>query len=236
MPQWLLSRNGVGRPRSPARVLLLATVPWPTLNARGELPGVAEILPPMYFATVALPSGPDLLRAGVAHDPAGIVHTGHRRQKPGLQRGSGDDMEYAISLMTLADVDDVAEIEKQSFPIPWSRAAFVDELTRNARALYIVVRDESETTVGYGGMWLVCDEAHVTNIAVRSDRRRRGVGTAVRIGLMGLGSVEGSKPHDFEVRVSNRPAQELYSRLGFRPLGLGLVTIWITREDALTWA
>ena len=75
-------------------------------------------------------------------------------------------MEYAISLMTLADVDEVVEIEKQSFPIPWSRASFIDELTRNERALYIVIRDESGTMVGYGGMWLVCDEAHVTNIAV----------------------------------------------------------------------
>ena len=142
-------------------------------------------------------------------------------------------MEYAVSLMTLADVDDVAEIEKQSFPIPWSRAAFVDELTRNARALYIVVRDESETTVGYGGMWLVCDEAHVTNIAVRSDRRRRGVGTAVMIGLMGLAQSKGANRMTLEVRVSNRPAQELYSRLGFRPAGVRPRYYMDNREDAL---
>ncbi len=150
-----------------------------------------------------------------------------------MQRGSGDEMEYAVSLMTLADVDDVAEIEKQSFPIPWSRAAFVDELTRNARALYIVVRDESETTVGYGGMWLVCDEAHVTNIAVRSDRRRRGVGTAVMIGLMGLAQSKGASRMTLEVRVSNRPAQELYSRLGFRPAGVRPRYYMDNREDAL---
>ena len=60
-------------------------------------------------------------------------------------------MEYTVSLMTLADVDDVVEIERQSFPIPWSRAAFIDELTRNERALYVVIRDESGTMVGYGG-------------------------------------------------------------------------------------
>jgi len=142
-------------------------------------------------------------------------------------------MEYAISLMTLADVDEVVEIEKQSFPIPWSRAAFVDELTRNMRALYIAVRDESGTTVGYGGMWLVCDEAHVTNIAVRSDRRRQGVGTAVMIGLMGLAQSKGANRMTLEVRVSNRPAQELYSRLGFRPAGVRPRYYMDNREDAL---
>ncbi|MBP7891986.1 MAG: ribosomal protein S18-alanine N-acetyltransferase [Firmicutes bacterium] len=142
-------------------------------------------------------------------------------------------MEYTISLMTLADVDEVVEIEKQSFPIPWSRAAFVDELTRNMRALYIAVRDESGTTVGYGGMWLVCDEAHVTNIAVRSDRRRQGVGTAVMIGLMGLAQSKGANRMTLEVRVSNRPAQELYSRLGFRPAGVRPRYYMDNREDAL---
>lgn len=142
-------------------------------------------------------------------------------------------MEYAVSLMTLADVDDVVRIEKQSFPVPWSRAAFIDELTRNARALYIVVRDESGTTVGYGGMWLVCDEAHVTNIAVRSDRRRQGVGTAVMVGLMGLAQSKGANRMTLEVRVSNRPAQELYNRLGFRSAGVRPRYYMDNREDAL---
>jgi len=150
-----------------------------------------------------------------------------------LQRGSGDEMEYAVALMTLADVNDVVEIEKQSFPIPWSTAAFVDELTRNERAVYIVIRDESGTMVGYGGMWLVCDEAHVTNIAVRSDRRRQGAGTAVMIGLMGLARSKGANRMTLEVRVSNRPAQELYGRLGFRPAGVRPRYYMDNREDAL---
>jgi ribosomal-protein-alanine N-acetyltransferase len=142
-------------------------------------------------------------------------------------------MEYAVALMTLADVNDVVEIEKQSFPIPWSTAAFVDELTRNERAVYIVIRDESGTMVGYGGMWLVCDEAHVTNIAVRSDRRRQGAGTAVMIGLMGLARSKGANRMTLEVRVSNRPAQELYGRLGFRPAGVRPRYYMDNREDAL---
>ncbi len=142
-------------------------------------------------------------------------------------------MEYTVSLMTLADVDDVAEIERQSFPIPWSRAAFVDELTRNERALYIVVRDESGTAAGYGGMWLVCEEAHVTNVAVRSDRRRRGAGTAIMIALMGMAQARGASRMTLEVRVSNRPAQELYRRLGFVPAGVRPRYYMDNREDAL---
>ncbi len=150
-----------------------------------------------------------------------------------MQRGSGDEMEYAVSLMTLADVDDVVEIEKQSFPIPWSRAAFVDELSRNDRALYMVIRDESGTMVGYGGIWLVCDEAHVTNIAVRSDRRRQGVGTAIMIGLMGLAQLKGANRMTLEVRVSNRPARDLYEKLGFRSTGVRPRYYMDNREDAL---
>ena len=142
-------------------------------------------------------------------------------------------MEYTVSLMTLADVDDVVEIERQSFPIPWSRAAFIDELTRNERALYVVIRDESGTMVGYGGMWLVCDEAHVTNIAVRSDRRRQGVGTAIMIGLMGFAQSKGADRMTLEVRVSNRPAQELYRGLGFVPAGVRPRYYIDNREDAL---
>jgi len=135
--------------------------------------------------------------------------------------------------MTLADVDDVVEIERQSFPIPWSRAAFIDELTRNERALYVVIRDESGTMVGYGGMWLVCDEAHVTNIAVRSDRRRHGVGTAIMVGLMGFAQSKGADRMTLEVRVSNLPAQELYRGLGFVPAGVRPRYYIDNREDAL---
>ena len=142
-------------------------------------------------------------------------------------------MEHTVSLMTLADVDDVVEIERQSFPIPWSRAAFIDELTRNERAFYIVTRDESGTMTGYGGMWLVCDEAHVTNIAVHAGRRRLGVGTAIMIGLMGLAQSKGAKRMTLEVRVSNRPAQELYEKLGFRPAGVRPRYYMDNREDAL---
>jgi ribosomal-protein-alanine N-acetyltransferase len=135
-------------------------------------------------------------------------------------------MEYAVSLMTLADVNDVVEIEKQSFPIPWSTAAFVDELTRNERAVYIVIRDESGTMVGYGGMWLVCDEAHVTNIAVRSDRRRQGAGTAVMIGLMGLARSKGARLW----RCASQTGRHRNSTAdsGSDRLESGPATIWIT--------
>lgn len=150
-----------------------------------------------------------------------------------MKRGSCDEMEHTVSLMTLADVDEVAEIERQSFPIPWSGAAFIDELTRNPRALYLVVRDGLGKMVGYGGMWLVCDEAHVTNIAVLSNCRRQGVGTAIMVGLMGLAQSKGASRMTLEVRVSNRPAQELYAKLGFVPAGVRPRYYMDNREDAL---
>src|SRR2546423_15440252 len=77
--------------------------------------------------------------------------------------------------MSLDDIDGVQEVERASFPVPWPANAFRHELTQNKNARYIVAR-EGDRIVGYAGLWLVVDEAHITTFAVHPDQRRRRIG------------------------------------------------------------
>jgi ribosomal-protein-alanine N-acetyltransferase len=119
-----------------------------------------------------------------------------------------------ISRMSLDDIDDVIVLERLSFIIPWSREAFVEELTKNKFALYISARINGRV-IGYAGMWKVCDEGHITNVAVHPEYRRNGVGRKLVEGLIELAKKEEISRMTLEVRRSNTVAQELYSKYGF---------------------
>ncbi|BDG62454.1 ribosomal-protein-alanine acetyltransferase [Caldinitratiruptor microaerophilus] len=134
--------------------------------------------------------------------------------------------------MSLADIDGVMVVERLSFPTTWSRQAFVHEVTANTHARYFVAR-AGRQVVGYGGMWLILDEAHVTNIAVHPDWRGRGIGEALMRRLMDCARSYGITRMTLEVRVSNHAAQNLYVKLGFRPAGIRKGYYTDTHEDAL---
>ncbi len=140
-----------------------------------------------------------------------------------------------IRLMTLQDVDDVQEIEKGCFSVPWSRAAFEQEITGNQCARYLVA-ELSGRVVAYAGMWLVIDEAHITNIAVHPDHRGKGYGELVTRALMQLASDTGMVWMTLEVRRSNAVAQALYHKVGFIDVGYRKRYYDDNREDALIMA
>jgi len=140
-----------------------------------------------------------------------------------------------IGLMTLDDVDPVSEIERQSFAIPWSRDAFVQEVTENRCARYLVAREDG-AAVAYAGMWLVLDEGHVTNIAVRSDKRGLGIGEKIARALMQLAADTGIRYMTLEVRRGNLAAQALYKKLGFQEVGFRKRYYADNNEDALVMA
>lgn len=142
-------------------------------------------------------------------------------------------MNLNVSAMCLNDLDDVCELERLSFPTPWSKDSFRDELTNNSRATYLMVRDEGGAAVAYGGFWLVFDEAHVTNVAVHPAFRRRGIGRRLMIALMCSALAKGALRMTLEVRVSNCGAQQLYRQLGFVGEGVRRGYYLDTREDAL---
>jgi len=139
--------------------------------------------------------------------------------------------DYEISLMTGADVDGMCIIENASFSTPWSRQSIEGELT-NSCARYLVARKDGEV-IGYAGMWLIIDEAHVTNVAVRADMRGKGIGAALMERLIQLAADSGMIWMTLEVRRSNKVAQGLYHKFGFIDVGYRKRYYEDNQEDAL---
>jgi ribosomal-protein-alanine N-acetyltransferase len=137
-----------------------------------------------------------------------------------------------IEPMIVADIPDVHDIERASFPIPWPVYAFRQELETNRMARYLVVRAGDET-VAYAGIWLMVDEAHVTTFAVMPNWRRRGIGGRLMLAVLSLAEQVGASVATLEVRLSNIAARNLYQRFGFRPVGVRPRYYSDNAEDAL---
>ncbi len=130
-----------------------------------------------------------------------------------------DEAEVVVRDMYLSDLDAVMRIEAASFSTPWSRNQFQSELMENNFAAYLVL-DFHGRVVSYGGMWIILDEAHVTNVAVHPDFRGYHLGERMMQGLMGKAKSLGAGRMTLEVRRSNQVAQNLYQKLGFIQLGV----------------
>lgn len=134
--------------------------------------------------------------------------------------------------MTIDDLDDVMEVEVSSFTLPWSREAFFNELTKNQFAHYLVLEVDHKI-VGYCGMWIIVDEAHITNIAILPDYRGMKLGEALMGKVIELARVLGALRMTLEVRVSNERAQRLYRKFGFENGALRKQYYTDNMEDAL---
>lgn len=134
--------------------------------------------------------------------------------------------------MELRDVDAVVDIEENSFPIPWTKNSFVTELTKNKLARYCVVEVDG-VIAAYGGMWLVVDEAHITNIAVHPKYRGIGAGKKIVEALIEEGKKINIYKMTLEVRRSNIVAQELYKKYDFMFCGVRPGYYHDNGEDAI---
>jgi [ribosomal protein S18]-alanine N-acetyltransferase len=137
-----------------------------------------------------------------------------------------------IEEMRIDDIDPVQEVERASFPVPWPANAFRHELTQNKNAHYIVAK-EGEHIVGYAGLWLSLDEAHITTFAVLPQYRRRKIGERMLLSLFERAEKLGAEWLTLEVRASNLPAQRLYEKYGFRPAGVRRRYYSDNNEDAI---
>lgn len=137
-----------------------------------------------------------------------------------------------IDEMKLDDIDAVQLVERASFPVPWPANAFRHELTQNRNAHYIVAR-EGDHIVGYAGLWLSLDEAHITTFAVLPEHRRRRIGERMLLSLFERAEKLGAEWLTLEVRASNLPAQRLYEKYGFRPAGVRRRYYSDNNEDAI---
>jgi ribosomal-protein-alanine N-acetyltransferase len=161
---------------------------------------------------------------------------------------------YIVEPMRLRDIKEVMEIERVSFPSPWSARAYRYELRENDLSHYFVVRQcqtakpgsglltrvrhslgvgTPPAILGYGGFWMMVDEAHISTIAVQPNWRQRGIGELLLVAMLDRAIELGAEIATLEVRVSNVTAQNLYRKYDFEQAGLRRKYYRDRDEDAL---
>lgn len=154
------------------------------------------------------------------------------------------NLPYLIQPMLLDDVPTVHAIEQEAFSLPWSAAAFTHEIRENTSSQYLVLRYKpyiyepairrflprsvrhlvqspanDPSLIGYGGYWMILEEAHICTLAIRSSWRGRGLGELMLLSLIESALARQAELVTLEVRVSNQRAQNLYLKYGFEIVG-----------------
>lgn len=139
--------------------------------------------------------------------------------------------EIALLPMSLQDIADVLMVEKVCFTQPWSREAFEEQIL-SPWTCYLVAKAGGRL-LGYAGMYVILEDAHVTNVAVHPDARGQGLGRRLMEALIERAVRRGALRMDLEVRESNAVAQGLYRSLCFHSVGRRPAYYDHPREDAL---
>jgi ribosomal-protein-alanine N-acetyltransferase len=166
-----------------------------------------------------------------------------------------------VEPMRLVDIEAVLDIDRLSFPLPWSASSYRYELTQNAHSYFFValapqsgaaapragwrerlsdlLRSSPEAAapprlvVGYAGFWYIVDEAHISTIAVHPDWRGQGAGEQLLVAVLERALDLNAVQATLEVRVSNTRAQNLYRKYGFEEVGRRRRYYRDNGEDAL---
>jgi ribosomal-protein-alanine N-acetyltransferase len=152
-------------------------------------------------------------------------------------------MTMTIREMDRGDIPFVAALEAQVYDEPWSPRVFFDELAMENRA-YVVVTNGDARIVGYGGLLVVDEDAHITTLAVAPEVRGRRLGKRLMLALVDKALRVGARHLTLEVRLSNSSAQGLYELFGFAPVGKrknyykgeDALVMWATDIDAPEYA
>jgi ribosomal-protein-alanine N-acetyltransferase len=142
-------------------------------------------------------------------------------------------MSILIRPLDESDLDEVMEIETDSFVEPWSRALFAEEIVQPTRRYLIAL--EGGTVRGYGGIMLVGEDAHLVTLAVAPGHRELGVASRLMVDLVETARDDGARHLTLEVRESNEAALELYRKFGFEPAGLRKA-YYKTEDAVVMWA
>jgi ribosomal-protein-alanine N-acetyltransferase len=135
--------------------------------------------------------------------------------------------------LQLADLAAVEDIERGSYPTPWSRSMFAGEIAKPASICLGAFDPETGALLGYLIISRYVDAWHVMNLAVAPDQRRRGIASTLLDRLFELTSADGRRGYTLEVRVSNKGAIKLYEQMGFCARGVRRGYYTDNREDAL---
>jgi ribosomal-protein-alanine N-acetyltransferase len=131
-----------------------------------------------------------------------------------------------------ADLDEVLEIERDLFSLPWSRTSFLFEIS-DSTASYAVCAVSGGRVVGYAVAWFVADELHIGNVAVVRARQGEGFGRALVEHLINEALRRNVRYATLEVRVGNVRAIKLYRGYGFRGIAIRKRYYANDGEDAL---
>jgi len=128
--------------------------------------------------------------------------------------------DYIIASSTASDLDAVMAIESLSFPTPWPRQAWSDELDRPWARVEVLREAASGRVVAFCNYWLVADELQILNVAVHPDERRSGHASRLLHHLLSEAKRHRIRLVQLEVRASNRAAQALYRKFAFQEVGV----------------
>ena len=146
---------------------------------------------------------------------------------------NNENFTITIRPMVVSDINSVVEIEKESYgEHHWSRESFFNELS-NDFAHYFCAIDTDNNLIGYIGTWQILEEAHITNVSVKPNFRRRKIGEALVYTAIENCRNNGIKYITLEVRQSNEKAIKLYEKYGFKSLGARKQYYQDNNEDAL---
>jgi [ribosomal protein S18]-alanine N-acetyltransferase len=148
-------------------------------------------------------------------------------------------MTQAVTIERVSDVagiDALLEIDRDSFSSPWTREQYEREL-QNEQSVVVAARGPDGCVAGYCSFWVIVDEIHINNLAVRPAFRSRGIGRALVEHVLRLGLTLNARAATLEVRRSNAAARRLYERLGFSQRGVRARYYTAPDDDALIlWA
>ena len=142
-------------------------------------------------------------------------------------------MKLELRKLELRDLSAIEQIERESYPTPWSRSMFAGELAKPSSLSLGAFDAESGALVGYLVISRYVDAWHVMNLAVAPEARRRGIATTLVERLFEVTGGTDRRGYTLEVRVSNAGAIQLYERLGFRSRGVRRAYYTDNGEDAL---
>ncbi len=136
--------------------------------------------------------------------------------------------------MKINDIEQIMEIESAVFgEYHWTPQSFISELENEFGNYFTAVEENTNNVIGYGGYWLIFDEAHITTLAVKPDYRHQGIGELTLQKMIDVGYTKDAKWFTLEVRAGNISAQNLYFKYGFKSLGLRKNYYQDNNEDAL---
>ncbi len=142
------------------------------------------------------------------------------------------ELKVNIEKMSKEDIDKVLIIERLSFPDPWPKSLFLDELKNPYSHTYLLKIHDGQV-IGYIIFWMIMDEGHILSMAIHPEHRNKGFGSLLLKFSLDYLIKNSGKVMTLEVRKSNVQAIALYKKFGFRIVGIRKNYYTNNREDAL---